>query len=75
MIEQNTHTTHYATVWCDHDGCRKCECVRDHETLEHALEMLHTRAIANDWTIDGDKAYCCYHAPVVIDPNQMELLP
>ena len=75
MIEQSTCTTHYATVWCDHEGCSWCFGVHDAETAEDALANLRTELIADGWTFDGDRHYCPEHRPVVIDANQMELLP
>ncbi len=73
MIEQNTCTTHYATVWCDHEGCTHCYGVHDAETAEYALGNLRTEAAADGWTFAGDRHYCPEHRPVVIDANQMEL--
>ena len=75
MIEQNTHTTHYATVWCDREGCTHCYGVHDAETAEYALGNLRTEMNASGWkTVEGQH-YCPEHRPVVIDANQRELLP
>lgn len=55
--------------------CEECEFARNTNSVGDALAGARADAEQNGWTFDGDRHYCPEHRPVVIDANQMELLP